>query len=196
MQNPKGLLQEFYQKSHKRVPVYTQHKCKNGQFKSSVLCPDGTNFQSDKSFAKKVDADQYVAKIAYDSVYVVKEKKEVCFDDWEFFIDLENRPKAVDYLLSTFIVNATSPFIHVFVSKESPLSTQSFDDKYVVKHVINSDKRDGADVGMIIYLARRDTFQAFRKNAWIVTNDKFASTVTDLIPSLKHTTHIEQIEIV
>lgn len=209
--NYKNLLQEFCQSRKVPMPIYIDEQV-SLQWKSKVLI-DGKEFKNESTFRTKIDAQQYVAEMAYNSFITKKENKETqdkIFDDLisnyikhpyvkrlknssSKLIDMKKDDTKKTIVLVDLenqqpnIIRVPNNFeIHCFMSSYCTVKTEKYESVATI-HLIESATNNAAD-HMMSYVAGKFSkmYKPEEVNFLIISRDKSCDVLYTLLNMEKY----------
>ena len=196
--NYKGLLQEYCQKKHIRLPEYFTKKIfKNKDISEKYSCVDVNN----KVYQEKINTletknnktkeEQIIAKLAYNTIELIDENNKIkfnietdCFGKTKtsLFIDIENKQKIIEEIKEKIDINykkfINNIDIYVVMSTNHHLfGKMEVNDFYNLEWTYSSYK-DAADIYMA-YLCGQKLL--LYENIGIVTSDHFGNSLVDIL---------------
>lgn len=169
----KNILQEYCQKNHIDLPVYTTTEIGNQRFESKLVWDECTYISHGNS---KKEAEKKVAKIVFDSIQTQIKKCKQTITDSIFFVDIENKPEFLRELKTQYHIETG---LYGFAKKDHPSVIKN--QNLGVCVCTSSGYRDAADILMIGTVFT--LVETIPKNYWIylVSSDHFVYGLRDIL---------------
>lgn len=179
MSSAKNKLQEYCQKQHLALPIYTVVRVGGPDHQplyQATLCCDDRSFTGE-IYPSKTQASVAVAEQAL-KVLMEREpsRKMGMGTRTVLFVDVENMPNFIDEVVKKI----DGMTIYAFVGHHHCLAKKTWGPSNVIKIISHSTRLDGTDTAMQVYVGYHLTLNNYDRY-YIATRDHYGSALVEMI---------------